>query len=1359
MMISWIGSFLVIAQAFAQLEHEDLVEVFSSGGNLVGKPNNRQPTWPPSPPPAQNRPVIFDHRQPINHTSGVIRPQSGFDYITGADQQHRVHPQKGNAVIVPLKGDDQFALHRAAKDENLALVKEILKKSQRYGTVSESLFAVDYHGFTPLHYAAANNDRTMAVYIATSVSSPENYVTYSAAEFPEVPNAFLIAVWNNSASVVDALLPLIESNAKLLQPSPKGLSPLHIAAAKGYVEIAQMLVDRLFRTDISLACFADAKGRTPMHFAARYDQAEIAGVILNRMTPKQAESCLSHAAMNGWTPLHYAARYHTSRIVNFILRLSATELNNEARGFSPLSLAAFGCRDFDGDSTVSLLLHAGANVTSSKGDDIEDVCRRAQCQSCLNAFEVFFESNAIKYDSTCNVLRESKDFVPYERRTKTRGGSENCGIPKIIPSRNPCFFVDVIDFTGFLSPSNGTKIGVGVAIDENLILVPASAFVITDRSPVPGHQPVGQMTVAHPLVVKRRVFKSSKHLALDGRYAVKTPGTTSKRGSSSTSVQKYVLVKDRPVVRGSFNLDSVRDDMAYLTLNSSLSEFGDGICFLCLPNDEVSLGCLNNRNCFIVTPGQGELPDASGKPKPAWTKFSPEFVSNEYCDRELRKSGTSLGKSADQICIRNPDENRCGGEFSALVCQSEELVRFYGFQVYPKNNLTDCRKRGIHGIIETTQTSGSDAFFRMNVVEYVMKRILVLAFCVLVTGFGSVESQIPDVGLPELAAPVLAIFDRDSDHIKTLKTLYNQKNMTGFIDYWKASGLTPNFQDANGRGFLHWEVGVNIHAKEAPLQEFIPVRLFFSRSHWNETNWDLKDNAGLTALHYAVLYDKHSMVQIVLLMGASTVVKTPQEKTSVHLAAERGLRITAHELLKGSPGFSPYPKEALFFVDETGYTPLHLAAASNSSSVAELLAEYADSPSYYIGYKPPGFPNMPSSLQLAIAKSSSAVVAVFLGLLESDSALLLEPNPAGFLPLQIAANNGDEAIVKMLVRRLKKRGVSWLCAPDKFRRNALHYAARFQHVEVMRIILDRVSQADKEFCVHQKGVNGWLPLHYAAKYNNHEAVDFILRVSKDQVNAALQTGQTALILAAEQCHLCEDATTVKLLIRGGADVNQEAARSPLELCQDRDCLSCVEAIQESLSAQQEDPEETFECSQQPAENIFSGVTGSSKTPSGSHDCGVPRLDRSRQMCFFVEIVDFSQVRSPSRGSVVGYGVVIDETVVSVPVSLFLTDGIFGTPEFVKDGSYAIKTPGRRGRSSGRYIQVDGLAHEHPQLDTVSGANSFAFFLLTEPLTVFDDGICFLCMPQVNVPLGCLNSCFVVTPVILTKTTTNTGIWF
>jgi hypothetical protein len=48
------------------------------------------------------------------------------------------------------------------------------------------------------------------------------------------------------------------------------------------------------------------------------------------------------------------------------------------------------------------------------------------------------------------------------------------------PGRQLCFFVEVIDYTGTSDPSQGKVIGLGVAIDESIIVLPAHKFLTID---------------------------------------------------------------------------------------------------------------------------------------------------------------------------------------------------------------------------------------------------------------------------------------------------------------------------------------------------------------------------------------------------------------------------------------------------------------------------------------------------------------------------------------------------------------------------------------------------------------------------------------------------------------------------------------------------------------------------------------------------------------------------------------------------------------------------------------------------------------------------------------------------------------
>jgi hypothetical protein len=87
-------------------------------------------------------------------------------------------------------------------------------------------------------------------------------------------------------------------------------------------------------------------------------------------------------------------------------------------------------------------------------------------------------------------------------------------------------------------------------------------------------------------------------LSTTGIYAVRTPGVKGQPG-------RYIKVEGSPIIPKGFRPSSVDHDMALLKLAMPISEFTDGVCFLCLPMQEVTLGCLKDA-CFVVAPHYGK---------------------------------------------------------------------------------------------------------------------------------------------------------------------------------------------------------------------------------------------------------------------------------------------------------------------------------------------------------------------------------------------------------------------------------------------------------------------------------------------------------------------------------------------------------------------------------------------------------------------------------------------------------------------------------------------------------------------------------------------------------------------------------
>jgi ankyrin repeat protein len=141
----------------------------------------------------------------------------------------------------------------------------------------------------------------------------------------------------------------------------------------------------------------------------------------------------------------------------------------------------------------------------------------------------------------------------------------------------------------------------------------------------------------------------------------------------------------------------------------------------------------------------------------------------------------------------------------------------------------------------------------------------------------------------------------------------------------------------------------------------------------------------------------------------------------------------------------------------------------------------------------------------------------------------------GRTPLLWAAENGHEAVIRLLLTRV---GIE-VNSESGYGRTPLSSAAKNGHEAVVRLLLTR---ADVE--VNSKNWLSWTPLSCAAE-NGHEAVVRLLLAQADvEVNSKNRLGRTPLLCAAENGH---EAVVTQLLALADVEVNSEDVngRTPL----------------------------------------------------------------------------------------------------------------------------------------------------------------------------------------------------------------------
>jgi len=98
-----------------------------------------------------------------------------------------------------------------------------------------------------------------------------------------------------------------------------------------------------------------------------------------------------------------------------------------------------------------------------------------------------------------------------------------------------------------------------------------------------------------------------------------------------------------------------------------------------------------------------------------------------------------------------------------------------------------------------------------------------------------------------------------------------------------------------------------------------------------EANVDAKGEMGRTPLHYAVLYDRADVAEILLSAGASVDAPNVVKQTPLYHAAAMGYMSVVKVLLKAGANIDAK--------DSIGWTPLHKAALRGHATVAKILLE------------------------------------------------------------------------------------------------------------------------------------------------------------------------------------------------------------------------------------------------------------------------------------------------------------------------------------------------------------------------------------------------------------------------------------
>ena len=246
-------------------------------------------------------------------------------------------------------------------------------------------------------------------------------------------------------------------------------------------------------------------------------------------------------------------------------------------------------------------------------------------------------------------------------------------------------------------------------------------------------------------------------------------------------------------------------------------------------------------------------------------------------------------------------------------------------------------------------------------------------------------------------------------------------------------------------------------------------------------------------------------------------------------------------LLKVWPNlvFCKYKAENFYEPDESGWTPLHYAAAFGHKDIVELLlANKSEVNAVDSDGRTP--------LHLAAYTGQTDVA----GLLLTNGADVNTFDRGGWTPLHTAVAENKKDMVQWLLAH--KADVN---AMTKDGQSPLYVAARNSYLNLVELLL--ANGAD----VNASGFDGWTPLHAAVVEANNQDIVELLLTKKAYVNAADNEGRTPLHMASRRGY----TNIVELLRQHGGQDTTPANTAILDAAEDGD-LKTAEALLEKNPA-------------------------------------------------------------------------------------------------------------------------------------------------------------------------------------------------
>ena len=176
--------------------------------------------------------------------------------------------------------------------------------------------------------------------------------------FGSIKNSLLhLAVKFDHLKAVKTIIKICDGEMRVIDgKNSNSLTPLHFAAIRGSVRIAQILIES--GSTLNLQASEEKRGWAPIHYAAKYDQLEILELLISKGDDQESQTSF------GLTPAMIATEFGNIEVVDFLIRKKGANKNAQTHAINDrMNILHYAVVDGHLD-IVKYLLNAGVERNS-----------------------------------------------------------------------------------------------------------------------------------------------------------------------------------------------------------------------------------------------------------------------------------------------------------------------------------------------------------------------------------------------------------------------------------------------------------------------------------------------------------------------------------------------------------------------------------------------------------------------------------------------------------------------------------------------------------------------------------------------------------------------------------------------------------------------------------------------------------------------------------------------------------------------------------------------------------------------------------------------------------------------------------